>query len=226
MGPSGCGKSIFLKTAAGLTVPESGGLYLNGKNFHKLSRKNKLKFRKSNGFVFQDSALWANMTVFQNISLPLLYHFDHLSKSEIARRINIFTAKLGYNNTTDIRPANLSVGEKKLVSVLRALIIDPEYIFMDCPTMSVDRNTAVRLLDIIKELKSKKRTIIIATNDPGLASLLADYLIILKEGKLLEAGDFANVIKSKNNEVKEILSSVLNNASSFDSDLLNLLSNT
>jgi len=224
MGPSGCGKSTMLKIAAGIALPDYGTVYFDNKPLHKLSEKELLLFKKTNGFVFQDAALWANKSIFQNLSLPLEFHFRHLSQDEIRRRVNEMLKKIGFRDNPELRPAQLSSGEQKMASFARALITDPTVIFMDSPLISIDSEIADRIIHMIQELKKQEKTIIISTHDPVLTSMTADYLIVLKKGVILEMGDFDDVVRSTNKEVMSVLTNVLSKASTYDGDILDLLS--
>ncbi|HUV08442.1 MAG TPA: ATP-binding cassette domain-containing protein, partial [Spirochaetia bacterium] len=89
IGPSGCGKSTLLKAAAGILLPSRGSLFFEGKNFFKMSEEEIKEFRRKNGFVFQDSALWANRSLYQNLSLPLEFHYPDWSEEKRSSKIRI-----------------------------------------------------------------------------------------------------------------------------------------
>jgi phospholipid/cholesterol/gamma-HCH transport system ATP-binding protein len=223
MGPSGCGKSTLLKVAAGITVPDSGKVYLQGKNLFRLSEKQLLHFRKGNGFVFQDAALWANKTIQQNLALPLQFHRRDLSQHAIDRRINILLEKMDLVDTLNLRPAQLSSGEQKVVSFLRAVILEPSTLFIDEVLPSLDHVMAERLMVMIRDLKEQGCTIIAVTHDARLTSLIADHLVIMNRGRVVECGPFDSVRKSENHEVISILTEVLSEAATYETDLLDLL---
>ena len=164
IGPSGCGKSTLLKVAAGLHIPDKGKLLIGGKDFFKLSEIEVKKIRKQNGFVFQDSALWANRTMYQNLSIPLEFHFPTLSKKEIGLRVMRLLAKTGLDKQSHLRPEQLSSGEQKVVSFLRALVLKPALFFMDEPTLSMDEDKVVIIYDMIRELKDSGCTLIAVTH--------------------------------------------------------------
>ena len=223
IGPSGCGKSTLLKAAAGILLPSRGSLFFEGKNFFKMSEEEIKEFRRKNGFVFQDSALWANRSLYQNLSLPLEFHYPYWSEEKRSSKLKKLLDKTGLTSQSSLRPAQLSTGEGKIVSILRALVTDPSLLFLDEPTLSVDTANARIIYDMIRDLKNKGCTLITATHDPGLISWLADYLVALKTGELLAFGPFDEVTKSPNPEVRQILGSVLMEAASYDTDILGLL---
>jgi phospholipid/cholesterol/gamma-HCH transport system ATP-binding protein len=223
MGPSGCGKSTLLKVLAGIIIPDSGEVILEGQDYHTLSEKQIMDFKKRNGFVFQDSALWANKNVFENLSLPLRFHFPALDAARIEQKVKKALEYINLSDSVSLRPAQLSIGEQKMISFVRALITDPSIIFMDEPTLAVDNDMKAKLLSMIKKLKSGNSTIIAVIADSVITSMLADNLIILKSGIILAQGPYQEVIGSKNSEIKNIIKEILQKSSSYDQDLLDLL---
>ncbi len=222
-GPSGCGKSLFLKAAAGIVPLDTGAVYFNGKKINKMSEKENLDFRKKSSFIFQDAALWENKSIRQNIALPLKFHYKELDNNEINRKIEDLLEKTGFWDNPDLRPAQLSMGERKIASFARAVITDPEILFLDNPTLGVDHSAAASILKIIKEMKNRGKTLIMTTHDPEMISQISDDLIILNEGNIIESGPFSEVIKSDNPKTIDILSKVLDKPAAFDSDILDLL---
>lgn len=223
MGPSGCGKSTLLKILAGITIPDSGAVLIEGMDYYSLSEKQTLLFKKKNGFVFQDSALWANKNVFENLSLPLRFHYPELTLKQVEQKVK---RALNFINLTDsmyLRPAQLSIGERKMVSFIRAIITEPSIVYMDEPTLSVDNEMKGKLLGMVKKLKESKSTIIAVIHDSSITSMIADNLIILKNGIILAQGPFQKIINSKNEEIKNILEEVVKKPSSYDTDILDLL---
>ena len=223
MGPSGCGKSTLLKVAAGITVPDRGKVYLQNANLFRLSEKKLLNFRKMNGFMFQDAALWANKSIFDNLALPLQLHYRELPAREITHKVHALLEIMHLDDSEELQPAQLSIGECKIVSFLRAVILDPMVLYLDDPTPSIDHTMLEKMMQMIKEMKEKGCTIIAVTHDAHLTSIIADYLVILKQGRVLEAGEFEEVRKSTNQEVIATISEVLSEAATYDRDLLDLM---
>ncbi len=222
-GPSGCGKSTLLKAAAGILIPDRGSLLIDGKDFIKMSERELKEFRKRNGFVFQDSALWDNRTIYQNLSIPLEYHYPEHSAEQIKARVVGLLDRTDLYSQAYLRPAQLSTGERKLVSFLRAIVTEPTLLFMDEPTLSVDGKKASFIHETLRDLKLNGCTMIAITHDQNLTSWLADYLVVLEEGKVLEAGPFNEVKGSANPAVQSVLGGVLSQAASYDTDILGLL---
>jgi len=223
MGPSGCGKSTLLKVAAGILIPDGGRVYVEGEDLFKMSEKQARAFRNSHGFVFQDAALWGNKTVFENLSLPIQIYDRRLSSAAVRDQVNTLLNRINMIDSAALRPSQLSFGERKAISLLRAIILEPTILFMDDPTAFIDHVLLEKLLNIINELKNRGCTIIAVTHNAHLTSMIANYLVILKRGMVLEAEEVSRVRRSTNPEVMEILSQVLSEAATYDTDLLDLL---
>jgi ABC-type multidrug transport system ATPase subunit len=184
VGPSGCGKSTLLKLSAGLLVPTGGEVRFRGKNISTMSRKENLAFRREGAVVFQDSALWANQSLFQTLELPLRIHFPDMSKAERERRIEEVTSEVGYRKELSIRPSLLSMGEQKLIAFARALVCRPNLLFLDEWTESLDDRAAQRLVSIVKKLKDSGATIIFVSHNIHLMLNMADYFLMILGGRL------------------------------------------
>ena len=223
MGPSGCGKSTLLKVAAGLLLPEEGRVLLEGEELSRLSDRRLKGFRRRNGFVFQDGALWGNQTIFDNLALPVRFHEPQADPQEVRRRVMGTLGRLAMSDQAALRPAQLSAGEHKLISFLRGTILEPDIVFLDEPTSSIDHVMAERITTMIRQLRERRCTIITVTHDAGLTSLIADHLVVMKDGRILETGPFEAVRSSRDPEVVAVLSEVLSRSSSYDTDLLDLL---
>lgn len=223
MGPSGSGKSTLLKTAAGLIPPDSGKVFFQGKDMLLLSEGGMRELRRVSGFVFQDGALWENKTLMENLSLPLQVHFPQLSQTEVERRVVRALERGGLVESAHLRPVQLSGGEKKIASFLRALIIEPAILFMDEPTLSIDHTMEEKVGQMINDAKARGCAIIAVTHDPRLTSTLADQLVILDAGVVRDTGDFDTVKRTRDTRTRQILAEVLGEIASYDTDLLALL---
>ncbi|MDR1901055.1 MAG: ATP-binding cassette domain-containing protein [Treponema sp.] len=184
VGPSGCGKSTVLKLAAGILIPNQGVVEFRGRDIYKLSRRENLDFRRESAFVFQDSALWANQDLFHILELPLLVHFPDMSKSDRLTRIMEVVEEVGYRRDLYIRPANLSMGEQKLIAFARALICGPHIFFLDEWAESLDDKAAQHLTRLIAKRQKEQKTIIFITHDFRFIKSLADHIIMILGGKM------------------------------------------
>ena len=223
MGPSGSGKSTLLKTVAGLIVPDSGHVEILGTKLKNATDRELEHLRSRNGFVFQDDALWQNLTLRQNLTLPLSYHHPNVGADAVTRRINRLIGELGGTRRLDLRPASVSAGERKIISFARALIGDPEILFLDEPTTSVDGERADLMIRKLKELKERKITLVAVTHNARIASQLADFVVVLKAGRVLRFGSLHDITRTNDPEIERILTDVLSETATYDGDILELL---
>lgn len=194
VGPSGGGKSTVLKLAGGLIVPTDGEVYYRGHAISTMGRSQNLGFRKDSAFVFQDSALWANQTLRQILELPLKTHFPKMGQTERTERIVATLAEVGYRKEIDIRPAQLSMGEQKLIAFARATLCDPSLLFLDEWTESLDDAAAKRLIGLVKRRKEAGCTVIFVSHSFRVIKELAQTICMIIDGRLsleVSAEEFA-----------------------------------
>jgi len=183
IGPSGSGKSSILKLSAGLLVPDEGQISYKGKNIFAMSRQENLEFRREAAMVFQDSALWANQNLQQILELPLRIHFPKMPLNERNDRIAEVLGIVGYSRDLNIRPAQLSMGEQKLIAFARAIMCSPKLLFLDEWTESLDDSAARRLLKIVIDFEAAGNTVIIVSHDFNVIKSLADDIVLIREGR-------------------------------------------
>jgi ABC-type multidrug transport system ATPase subunit len=184
VGPSGGGKSTVLKLSAGLLVPNQGEIRFRGKNIFQMNRKENLEFRREGAVVFQDSALWANQSLFQILELPLRIHYPKMSLKERENRIEAVVSEVGYRKELSIRPAHLSMGEQKLLAFARALLCRPRLLYLDEWTESLDDNAAQRLIGLVKRRREAGDTIIFVSHDLQIVKDLADDIVLILSGQV------------------------------------------
>lgn len=196
LGKPGSGKSTSLKLMAGLINPTKGKLLFQGKDINSLSRTENLEFRRRTAFMFQDSALWQNQDIYHNLELPLLIHFPEMSAKQRKERISEITELVEYSRPLTNRPASLSIGEQKKISFARALICNPDVLFLDEPTESLDEKTVTLILLILKEFVAEKKTLIYVSHDNVLINSFTSDKIYFEDGeikeKLLQEDDFSD----------------------------------
>jgi phospholipid/cholesterol/gamma-HCH transport system ATP-binding protein len=206
MGSSGSGASCLLKMAAGIMSPDKGRVLVWGQDIEVMSAQEQFVFREKLGFVFQDAALWETMSGFQNIALPFQFHRRRMTQEETEARIADIAREFCFQGNLELRPVRLSTGERKLISFMRAMILEPPILILDDPTGALDNAAAKRILAILRKRKEESGSMIIATHDPLFTLRLADNLIILRGGKVVEQGTFDHVRSSPDPYVKDILS--------------------
>jgi len=183
MGPSGCGKSTFLHIAGMLDSPSEGEYYFMGEEVSKYSEKKRAGLRKGNiGFVFQSFNLVDELTVFENIELPLLYL--GLSATERKKRVNEILEQLEIMPRKNHFPQQISGGQQQRVAVARAVIARPRIILADEPTGNLDSTHGDEVMKILMQLNEQGTTIVIVTHSPAYADY-ASRVIHLFDGHIV-----------------------------------------
>lgn len=184
-GASGSGKSTILSLIAALSKPTSGNVLVDGKNIAKLSDDFAALYRGKNiGFVFQKYNLLANLSVAQNITLPLIPLNPPLH--ELEEKLESVMQMFHIEHKKDVMVSKLSGGEQQRVAIARACINDPKIILADEPTANLDKTLSLHFIEILKELKALQKTIIVATHDPLFFGLdFVDREIEIADGALV-----------------------------------------
>jgi putative ABC transport system ATP-binding protein len=193
MGPSGCGKSTLLNILGMLDRPESGSYEFLGNEVAHLNEKGRSNMRKKNiGFIFQNFNLIDELTVFENIELPLLY--NKVSSAERKKRVNELIEKIGISHRASHFPQQLSGGQQQRVAVARALITKPPLILADEPTGNLDSSNGNEVMELMCELNEAGTTVIMVTHSAHDASysnriinLLDGQIVSEKKSKLVQA---------------------------------------
>lgn len=163
MGPSGCGKSTLLNILGMLDRPDSGSFKFNGKELAKASVKELAQVRKQHvGFVFQNFNLIEELTVRQNIELPLMYH--SIAKSEMNKRVEEVMEKFNISHRANHYPPQLSGGQQQRVAVARALVNSPKLVLADEPTGNLDSKNGNEVLDMLIQLNQAGTTVVMVTH--------------------------------------------------------------
>jgi len=188
VGGSGSGKSLVLKCAAGLIYPDKGRVSFEGRTISSMGDIQYRKMQSRTGFHFQDAALWANKSLEENLSLPLLTANPDISDKDLKDKVADSFASVGLNLDPSLRPASISMGQQKLVSFLRATINHPEILFLDDPLGHTDFAGSRQLISRIEEFKDAGVTIIISAHDKDLIRDMADIIAVLSDGQLTNYG--------------------------------------
>jgi putative ABC transport system ATP-binding protein len=193
MGPSGCGKSTLLNILGMLDKPESGSYEFLGNEVGLLNEKGRSDVRKKNiGFIFQNFNLIDELTVFENIELPLIY--NKIPTTERKQRVNELLEKIGIAHRTSHFPQQLSGGQQQRVAVARALITKPPLILADEPTGNLDSSNGNEVMELLCKLHEAGTTIVMVTHSVHDASysnrtinLLDGQIELIKKTKLIKA---------------------------------------
>ena len=181
VGPSGCGKSTLLNIIAGLDVPTDGDVFWNSENISTLNEEKRANLRNGNlGFVFQDFHLIDHLTVLENVMLPLEITFGRGVKKTAEKQLE----SVGLKDRINHMPKTLSGGEKQRVALARAFSTEPQFIFADEPTGSLDSANGAVIEELLFRLnETNKTTLVIVTHDKDLASR-CDNILKLRAGRM------------------------------------------
>lgn len=205
IGRSGCGKSVLLKHIIGLMRPDSGSILVDGTDVASLRGDDLYEFRKKFGMLFQSSALFDSLSVWENVGLGLAEH-TKLSKQEIRRRASEKLALVGLEGVEDARPAELSGGMKKRVGLARAIAMDPEVILYDEPTTGLDPIMADVINHLIVRLRSTlKVTSVAVTHDMKSAYQIGDRLAMLYDGKIVFEGTPEEIRHTQDEAIRQFI---------------------
>lgn len=188
IGPSGCGKSTLLKLLIRLEEPTSGTIFVDNQDISRLSDEGLIRLRKKVGMIFQSSALFDSMNVFENVAFALREH-TKMSELEIERVVGEKLSMVELKGTEKLMPSELSGGMQRRVSIARALAFDPKTILYDEPTTGLDPITAVTIENLMLKLSRElKVTSIIVTHVLQTVYRVANKIIMLHDGHFIETG--------------------------------------
>ncbi|MFP4178436.1 MAG: amino acid ABC transporter ATP-binding protein [Spirochaetaceae bacterium] len=186
IGPSGTGKSTLLRCINHLDMPDSGHIYLSGEEVHG-SKKNISRFRMEIGFVFQDFNLFDHLTAAGNVMIAPV-RVKGMKKQE-ARELALYELeRVGLRDKADLYPAQLSGGQQQRVSIARTLAMNPKVILFDEPTSALDPELIGEVLEVMKDLSLSGMTMVVVTHEMGFARSVANEIIFMENGKILEQG--------------------------------------
>ena len=183
-GPSGCGKSTLLAILGLLDSPSEGGYVLNGKPVQNLKLGERARIRNREiGFIFQAFNLIGDLTVYENVELPLTYR--GMGPAERKKRVHDALERVGMSHRVKHYPSQLSGGQQQRVAVARALVGDPAILLADEPTGNLDSANGEAVMDLLRDLHRNGATICMVTHDPRYARY-ADRTVRLFDGRIVE----------------------------------------
>ncbi len=205
IGASGSGKSTLLRLVAGLEDFEEGRICLNDRD---ISSEDLDKYRKHIGFVFQDHNLFNHLSVMENLYL-VLEKVHKKTRKEVTPMIIDLLDKYDLTDHKDKLPHQLSGGQSQRVSIVRALSINPELILLDEPTSSLDPILTYEVLSGIKKLVQDNKDFVLVTHEIGFAKNIADYIVFMDDGKIVEHGTSEILDNPKTEKLKDFLAKIL-----------------
>ena len=206
IGRSGCGKSVLLKHIIGLLKPDSGQIFIDGKDITRLSGKALSQIRMKFGMLFQGAALFDSIPVWENVAFGMLEH-ENKKKSDVINRVRECLDIVDLKDVEDAKPAELSGGMRKRVGLARAICMKPEIILYDEPTTGVDPITGDSVNSLIRSLHDKlKVTAVAVTHDMTSAYKIADKIAMLYDGKIITVGTPDEIKNTSDPVVKQFIS--------------------
>jgi polar amino acid transport system ATP-binding protein len=200
IGPSGSGKSTFLRCFNHLQTPTSGQIFIDGvptvsESGQAPTGAELLRLRRKIGMVFQSFNLFPHLTALENIELAQVYAAG-VGKKEARERGMELLQRVGLESKANARPAQCSGGQQQRIAIARALAIDPEIMLFDEPTSSLDPELGVEVLNVMRELAASGMTMMVVTHEMHFAEDVADRLVFMADGEILESGEPAWVLRN------------------------------
>lgn len=208
IGPSGSGKSTFLRSLNLLETATSGKVYFEGTDITD-PRVNINIHRQKMGMVFQHFNLFPHMTILRNMTLAPMKLLK-LSKAEAEQCARELLSRVGLGDRADTYPSRLSGGQKQRVAIVRALCMRPEVMLFDEPTSALDPEMVGEVLDVMKQLAEEGMTMVVVTHEMGFAREVADRVIFMDDGKIIEEGTPDDIFNHPQSQrTRDFLSKVL-----------------
>ena len=208
IGPSGSGKSTFLRSLNLLEMPTSGEIIFEGVNM--LDKRVDINVhRQKMGMVFQHFNLFPHMTIMKNVTIAPIKLLKK-SKEEAEKKADELLKRVGLADRADAYPSQLSGGQKQRIAIVRALCMEPDVMLFDEPTSALDPEMVGEVLDVMKRLAKEGMTMVVVTHEMGFAKEVADRVVFMADGKILETGTPEEIFSNpKTDKAKQFLASVL-----------------
>ncbi|QIK58503.1 ATP-binding cassette domain-containing protein [Dysgonomonas sp. HDW5A] len=205
IGRSGSGKTVLLKNLIGLMRPTKGEILYDNRDLTKLSSDQMKALRQEMGMIFQGSALFDAMTVFENVYFPLDM-FSTMSKGEKMKRAQSCLDRVNLSDAGHLYPSEISGGMMKRAAIARAISLNPKYLFCDEPNSGLDPQTSLVIDELISDItKEYKITTIINTHDMNSVMNIGDKIFFIKEGNLEWEGSNEQILTTKNEALNDFV---------------------
>ena len=205
IGQSGSGKSVLLKCLLGLFKPEEGEIYFEDKALRSMNDEQQRSLREEIGMLFQGGALFDSMTIEENVMFPLRM-FTNQKKTEMIGRVNEVLSRVNLENVNKKFPAEISGGMQKRVSIARAIVNKPKYLFCDEPNSGLDPKTATVIDNLIQEITHEYNiTTVVVTHDMNSVMEIGENIVFLKNGLLVWNGTREDIFKTTNEDVTDFV---------------------
>ena len=208
IGPSGSGKSTFLRCLNLLEVPTGGAVLFEGVDITD-KRADINLHRQKMGMVFQHFNLFPHMTILRNMTLAPMKLLKK-SQADAEAKAKALLERVGLSDRANAYPSQLSGGQKQRIAIVRALCMDPEVMLFDEPTSALDPEMVGEVLEVMKELAKEGMTMVVVTHEMGFAREMADRVIFMAEGKIVEEGTPEEIFMApKQPRTRDFLAKVL-----------------
>ncbi len=205
MGPSGSGKTTLLRLIGALLRPDSGRILVNDNNIHHVSHKKLYQLRQKMGLLFQNSALFTHLSVFDNVAFPLREH-THLNKDMLRDIVLMKLEAVGLRGAARLMPAELSGGMARRVALARTIALDPELMMYDEPFTGQDPISMGVLVRLIKRLNQLlQTTTIIVSHDVEETCSIADYVYLIADGRVIGFGEPLELMQSTEPAIRQFM---------------------
>ena len=199
VGPSGCGKTTLIRCLLGFNKPSSGEIWIGDRCvFSQAKRINIPPERRGVGVVFQDYAVWPHMTVLENVCYPMKK--QRMSKAEIRQKAENALKQVRMTEYASYLPSQLSGGQQQRVAIARALALHPDILCFDEPTSALDPELTGEVLRVLRDLADRKTTMIIVTHEMNFARDVADRILFMDGGVVVEQGPARQLIEHPQEE--------------------------
>lgn len=205
IGQSGSGKTVLLKCLLGLFKPEEGEIFYDDKALHNIEDEERRKLREKMGMLFQGGALFDSMNIEENVMFPLRM-FTKQRKSEMLDRVNEVLKRVNLENVNKKFPSEISGGMQKRVSIARAIVNRPDYLFCDEPNSGLDPKTSTLIDNLIQEITHEYDiTTVVVSHDMNSVMEIGENVVLLKNGRLVWQGSNLDIFQTDNQDVVDFV---------------------
>jgi len=205
IGRSGSGKTVMVKCLIGLFTPDEGSIYFEDKAIKVMNENEKRILREDTGMLFQGGALFDSMNIEENVMFPLRM-FSNKKRPEMLARVNEVLKRVELENVNKKFPDEISGGMKKRVSIARAIVNKPKYLFCDEPNSGLDPKTATLIDNLIQEItKENNITTVVVTHDMNSVMEIGEKIVLLKNGRIVWEGSNQEIFKTDNKDISDFV---------------------
>ena len=205
IGQSGSGKTVLMKNIVGLFTPEQGQILYDGRDFVRMTQKERVMLRREMGMIFQAAALFDSMSVLENVMFPLDM-FSDMNREDRIKRAKFCLERVNLKGAEEKFPGEISGGMQKRVAIARAIALNPKYLFCDEPNSGLDPKTSLVIDDLIHGITQEyNMTTIINTHDMNSVMGIGEHIVYIYEGELEWTGTKHDVMSSTNERLTSFI---------------------